>query len=168
MAVVTALVVPPWASGVPGVTTIICPVWACSFRLGTAQTTAETTIHASWAGAHLRHDDGHREQEGEVVHAVPIGTRVTLEPGFVNSTNQHVSGLPWYRYRRGSPDAPPRGIKVPAMVTCKCGRDVLLAADETARFYATAPAEDRAERLVDELTEEAGDRYIDGLVDEGR
>ncbi len=51
--------------------------------------------------------------------------RPELVAGFVNAKRRHDTGHPWF-VRAGMPTAEAFVIRVPAVVTCSCGSDVLL------------------------------------------
>lgn len=55
-----------------------------------------------------------------------VGTKATLEPGFVNAKRHHPSGIRRWLVRGRDPSRPSPSPRLPAVVTCKCGSDNLL------------------------------------------
>jgi hypothetical protein len=89
-----------------------------------------------------------------------IGGRIQVEPGFVNAKRRHHAGYPWYvRGRR--PMKRSLQARLPLVITCRCGEEVLVSAPHGAAKWSQLSAEDRADAII----EEAGDRYIQQQVD---
>lgn len=98
-----------------------------------------------------------------------VGARIDLDPGYVNATTRHPSGARWYRPGKHA-ESPSPVVKLPAVVTCRCGRDIgLKLPDEVARM-ARATKRTRNERLTDLLVTEAGERWAEhqAEVDRGK
>jgi len=77
------------------------------------------------------------------------GQRVELEPGYVNVGRRHASGSAWYR-RGSDPERPSPSVRAPLVVTCRCGRDVAIAASDV-KFV--------PHRATDEEIDAAGDAW---------
>jgi hypothetical protein len=86
---------------------------------------------------------------------VPIGKRMTLEPGFVNAPRRSlmVDGIPYRWYRRSGRRVwtKPLRIATPAIVTCKCGCEMLLHYNSIYGEYATLPREEREAMMRKEV-----------------
>lgn len=99
-----------------------------------------------------------------ITRQVSIGSKLILERGYVNARCRHASGQRWYVVgkRRSSPS--PR-VRLPAIVTCRCGQDIeLIGADDVA-VYATGDDDARREKLARDLEKEAEDQFIQHQVD---
>jgi len=124
------------------------------------------------------------EDLGSETRSVQIGRTATLVPGFGNAKSRHRSGMPWY-VRVRHPEARSPKVRLPCVVTCKCASDAIIeAVGEEARAYAAAPVASRygqlfvegvyvgrpdgalpllqnqSERLLDQLADEADDRWM--------
>lgn len=55
-----------------------------------------------------------------------MGWRVTLSPGFVNAKSLHPDKIPWFKPGRSPLTPSPRAARRAFMVSCRCGRDVLI------------------------------------------
>lgn len=89
-----------------------------------------------------------------------IGARIALAPGFVNARKRHESGHPWYvRGRRPEKRSP--NVRVPFVVTCRCGAEFTVSTPEAVSKWAQLTAAGRVDALIDE----AGDRYIQQEID---
>lgn len=150
-----------WRSGLSGGSPwngqegdLYCP--ACKARIATASVPTVTVIA----------EDEYNEDR-EVARQVPIGSRLTLEPGYVNARGRHASGQRWYlQGKRGSSPSP--RVRLPAIVTCRCRQEIeLLAASDVAE-YATGDADARTAKLARELEAEAEDQFIQYQVDLAR
>jgi RNase P subunit RPR2 len=120
---------------------------------------AEITVPIDWGPPGFDPDawDTSREPEDEEITAT-IGHVVELEPGFVNRAIRHPTGPIWYYRPPGRvPQKSTGRVKLPVVVTCKCGAEVRLALSlpEDARFYATADAHQREGLAQEEREDEA-------------
>lgn len=128
---------------------LLCP--ACEARIGSASV---PTIAI----------DVEDSEGWETTRRVPIGSRLTLERGYVNARSRHASGPRWYVVgKRGSSPSP--RVRLPAVVTCRCGQDIELSGPEEVAIYATGDGDARRERLARDLEDEAEDQYIQLQVD---
>lgn len=93
--------------------------------------------------------------------SVTVGMRVTLEPGFVNATKRHPSGVKRWFVRGPSPSKPAPYVRLPAVVTCACGIDSLIPADREASLWSPMPADRRDDTLQGMLEDEAEDHAHD-------
>jgi hypothetical protein len=101
------------------------------------------------------------------------GARVAFEPGFVNAKRRyHLLGAdyPWY-VRGRSPERRSPNARLPAIVTCRCGQDVvLMGPSEDEQFFATETREQIQERAneIERLRgeEERGRWKVRGRLDE--
>lgn len=144
-----------WTSGWRGESgELHCP--ACGALIGMA-TSITTDVHIEGAP---RTDDAWEETRHP-----GIGVRIRLAAGFVNAGDRHPTGPRWFRLGNRRPTSPPR-VRLPAIVKCACGQDVLLrAVGEDTRDYAIADADKRAQKAMDDSIEEAGDRWAQSEVD---
>ena len=103
------------------------------------------------------------ETGSEASRTVPIGVKFVLEPGYVNARSRHASGAHWYVFGtqgRRSPHPSPK-VRLPAIVTCRCGRETELRGDEDAPAFAKGSEEERQAKLADILDAEAQDQIND-------
>jgi len=95
---------------------------------------------------------------------VPIGAKVVLEPGYVNARRRHASGARWYWPGRRASSPSPK-VRLPAVVTCRCGLDVELWVNEDASAFAQGDGNERAAKLDSILEAEGEDQAVDAAVD---
>lgn len=93
-----------------------------------------------------------------------VGARVQLDAGYVNATTRHSSGARWYRPGKNRASPAPV-LRLPAVVTCTCGREVGLSLSDDAVTMARATRKARVERLTELLIAEAGDQWTQRQVD---
>lgn len=129
---------------------MLCP--ACEIRIGSAS--VPTIVVAS---------EG--DFEGwEITRRVPIGSKLTLERGYVNARGRHANGWRWYVVgKRGSSPSP--RVRLPAIVTCRCGQDIEIVGADDVVVYATGTGEVRRDKLARDLEAEAEDRFVQQQVD---
>jgi hypothetical protein len=137
----------PWR-GQPG--DLLCP--ACETRIGSARVpTIAVATEVDFEGR-------------EITRHVPIGSKLTLVRGYVNARGRHASGERWYvPGKRGS--SPPPRVRLPAIVTCRCGQDIELVGPDDIAVYAAGDDAARREKLARDLEEEAEDQFIQQQVD---
>jgi hypothetical protein len=129
--------------------------WHCDRQLATAVIHNITVESATYFDGDI---DGHG-----YARQVPIGATVTLAPGYVNATKRHPSGARWY-VRGKSASSPAPRVRLPAIVTCRCGQEVRL--DSSPQYaYASDDATSRVTRLDSEIELEAEDEYIQREAD---
>jgi hypothetical protein len=87
---------------------------------------------------------------------VSVGLRIVLDPGYVNARRRHPSGHRWFvRGRRASSPSP--RVRLPAVVTCRCGGEILLEGEGAeASFYATATDSERQKKLKQDMDAAVG------------
>ena len=106
-----------------------------------------TEITCSACGAAIATSEDVRPAENRL----PVGQRVELAPGFVNARQRHRSGLPWYVRSAQWPDRRMRVARLPAVATCRCGRDVDLPRGSALVRDVARGTVEAQERRLDEL-----------------
>jgi hypothetical protein len=73
------------------------------------------------------------------VSDIPIGDRVELEPGFVNSTGRqpHPSGIRRHFVRGPNPSRASGTTKLPVVLTCGCGEEAVLVREDSSGIAAS-------------------------------
>jgi hypothetical protein len=105
-------------------------------------------------------DDDNEYHDQPVSRQLPIGVKLTLEPGFVNAKRRHPSGRRLF-VRGRSTASPVPHVRLPAMVSCPCGQDVFLrTGGDFASGNATMRANALNSALYDEGAEAAEDEWI--------
>jgi hypothetical protein len=129
---------------------LLCP--ACAVRIGSASVPMITVV-----------TEGDLEGR-DIIRQVPIGSQLTLERGNVNARSRHASGQRWYVVgRRASSPSP--SVRLPAIVTCRCGQEIELFGPDDVAVYATGDDDARREKLARDLEEEVEDQFIQHQVD---
>jgi hypothetical protein len=108
-----------------------------------------------------------RDINGERSRAVQIGAVVQLTSQFVNASRRHESGRPWYVVGNRCHDRRAR-VRLPAIVTCRCGSAISLESPDGAARYAAANGSQRFDLLAKEVDAEVEDYYIQRQVDLAR
>ena len=82
---------------------------------------------------------------------VQTGLRITLEPGYVAAPRRHSSGNRWYRPGRSTASPSPH-VRLPAVVTCRCGYEMLVPGiDRYTSELARAGEDGRREQLESQI-----------------
>lgn len=142
-------------------TEVLCP--ACRAKLGViVPVTVDFAVGDGWFATAIGEGPDAQpdwEQGPRLRRTKSIGLRTDLAPGFGNAKRRHPeTGLPHY-VRAGHPERRGPRIRLPAVVTCKCGQDARIGDSLTAqdKAFAQMDAKTRKARLEAEAEDEGAD-----------